>query len=563
MAQLTGGEALIETLKAYNVDTVFGIISVHMLPVYDAMQRRGGMRLIIPRHEQAAVHMADGYARVSGRIGVCFTSTGPGAANSMGGMFEAYASSSPVLHITSQINHDLIGQHKGFLHEAKDQLTMLETAAGWTAQVQHVEQIPQLVGQAMEILHTRRPRPAAIEIPIDLQTETADIYIVPPETPFTRRPADASDIAEAVRLLKAAERPVIWAGGGVISAEAHDELRMLAEILSAAVLTTVSGRGALPEDHPLCIGNFALEPTVQEFLSGCDLMLAIGTRFAGQATSNWTLPLPQPLIHIDIDPQEIGKSYPVTVGLVGDAKATLRQLIDGLGAWTAYNEEKADARATLSQPIDGPSGNRSDARDGYRQEVVRVARETRRVARERQPQTVAIIDAIRSALPRDAIVVCDSTVLGYFGINRLLPIYEPRTFINSHGSVAIGPALPLALGAKAAMPERTVLAVAGDGGFMLHCAELASAVQHGLNVVTLVMNDGGYGVLRRAQRARFEGRHIGVDLHTPDFPRFAETFGALGLRVDRVEDLEATLQQAINAGQPALIEARLELDPPF
>jgi len=445
-------------------------------------------------------------------------------------MLEAYGASSKVLHITSQIPTEFLDRGKGFLHEAPGQLRMLAPLTGYRRRITAVEAIPVLLHQAFITLQTQRPRPALVELPIDLQSTLVEVTFEPLEGPPLAEP-DPAAIAEAVELLRKARRPILWAGGGVINAGVSPELIRLAERLSAPVLTTVSGRGAIPEDHPLCLGNFATSSKIRDFIASCDVMLALGTRFSASATGRWTLQIPRDLIHVDLDEANFDLNYPAQVSVSADARAALQAL-----------------NAQLEDPL---AGEHDVA------EIKELRAQVRSAARSRLGQQESVMDSIRAILEREAVIVRDSTIPAYYWGNRLLEIYEPHTSISPHGSVAIGLALPLALGAKAGQPDRQVVVIQGDGGFMLHATELATAVQYGMNVVVLLFNDLGYGILRRAQDRDYEGRRIGVDLHAPDFVRFAESFGAAAFRVTAPSEVGQTLEQALSWGGPALIELQL------
>ncbi|HYU17484.1 MAG TPA: thiamine pyrophosphate-binding protein [Chloroflexota bacterium] len=527
MARLTGGELAVRTLSAAGVDLVFGIVSVHNVPIYDAMNRLGSVRPVPVRHEQAAVLMADGYSRASGRLGVALTSTGPGAANAMGSMVEAYTASSPVLHLTGQVESQYLGKAKGFLHEARDQLAMLAASSKWAGRPNSTREIPVVLGEAIRQAVTGRRRPVSVELPIDLQN-AEDEADVPVFEGFARLEPSSDEITRAAQIVAGAKRPLIWAGGGVIASEASAELRTLAELLRAGVITSNTGRGSLPEDHPLCIGNLSVEAPVQDLAKEADVLIAIGTRFQGSPTQNWRMTLPDTIVHMDIDPTEIGKNYPAAQGVTGDARPALAALVAALGG-------------------------RVQTEMGWPERVAQTRAAARAALRERIGQHAKIMDSLRAALPRDAIVVKDATISAYTWGNRLLEVYEPRTSMNPTCG-AIGPGLPLALGAATARPDRQVVCIAGDGGFVYNMAELATAVQQQLPVVVLLFNDGGYGILRHIQDRAFEGRRIAVDLHTPDFAKVAEAFGVWSRRVDRIEAFNPALTEALAAGGPALIE---------
>lgn len=501
---MTGGEAVYETLRALGVEHVFGIVSVHNIPIYDAIHRGGGITAVAVRHEQGAVHAADGYARATGKLGVAITSTGPGVTNGMTGIFEAGFASSRVMMIAGQIDSVYYGKGKGFLHEAENQLPMLRSITGRTESVRRPEEIGDAVFRVAEDINTGRPRPGAVEIPIDFQYAKAEINI-PHVEAWPRRAPDRDSIARAADAIKGAKKVVIWAGGGVLTAGAETELTQLAEALGAPVFTSGNGRGSIPEDHPLCMGPLTAQPGVGETLEQADVVVAVGTRFQAGQTRNWMLPLGGKLIHIDADPGVIGRNYRADVPVIGDARLGLAALLKSLDG-------------AKSDP--GFLSRAQELRDATRQQI----------RREIGPDYEAIMDAMRDILPRDGIVVRDATVPAYLWGNRLMPILSPRTSMNPT-SAAIGPALPLAIGAAIGSGKKTAV-IQGDGGFMLNIAELSTAVQYNTPVVTCVFNDRGYGVLRSIEGRTFEGRQFGVELSTPDFVMVAN---GMGMKAERVE----------------------------
>lgn len=534
VAQVTGGKALVQSLKAAGVDTVFGIISVHMLPIYDALREEPGIRLIVPRHEQGAAFMADGYARTTGKPGIYFTSTGPGAFNSACAVHEAWVASSPTVQITGNIESPYLDKGKGFLHEANNQLGVFRELGAQANRATTVEEIPYVVRDAFTRLQDGRPRPEMIEIPIDIQYATGEAEIVRPGPPHHRSP-DPKAIARAAEVLGGAQRPVIWAGGGVNRSAANSALRRLAEALGAPVLMTTAGRGALPDDHPLAIGAWTGDRDVKQLLSEADVLLVVGSRLGGQMTANWTTKLPETIVQIDIDPEEIGRNYPAAVGIVASAPAALDALAGALAQQGILPNETGAATAKRLQ--NGAIAN----------------------VRSRMAPLARLLDDIRETVARDAILVTDATIMGYFGANNYFPLYEPRTHVGPQ-SVAIGPGLPLAIGAQAGNPKRQVICFAGDGGFMLTATEMATAAQYNLPVRILLFNNGGYGILKRMQKQQFENRHIGVELREPDFVQFAESLGVRGLRVQRPEDLASTLRQALVVNGPVLVDVELPED---
>lgn len=516
MREMTGGEAVYESLKALGVEHVFGIVSVHNIPIYDAIHRGGGITAVGVRHEQGAVHAADGYARATGKLGVAITSTGPGVTNGMTGLFEAGFASSRVMMITGQIDSVYYGKGKGFLHEAESQLPMLRTLTGRTESVRRTEEIGEAMFRVASDINTGRPRPGAIEIPVDFQYARTNIDIPHVES-WPRTAPNRDAVSKAAAAINDASKVVIWAGGGVLTAGAEGELKQLAERLNAPVFTSTNGRGVIPEDHELCMGPLTNMPAFGEVFDQADVVVAVGTRFQGGATRNWTMPIKAKLVHIDADPSVIGRNYAADVPVIGDARLALSAIIKDL------------------------DGAKSDADFAARAREIRDAARAQ-IRKEIGPDYEAIMDSMRDLLPRDGLVVRDATVPAYLWGNRLMPVLSPRTSIHPT-SAAIGPALPLAIGAAIGSGKKAAV-IQGDGGFMLNIAELSTAVQYNVPVVTCVFNDGGYGVLRSIEGRTFEGRQFGVDLATPDFAKVAE---GMGMRSERV-DSAATFREAFARG---------------
>lgn len=522
--KMTGGEAVYQTLLAAGVDHVFGIVSVHNIPIYDAILRGGGITMVDVRHEQGALHAADGFARATNKLGVAITSTGPGATNGMTGLFEAGFASSRVLMITGQTETGHYGKGKGVLHEAENQLPMLRTVARVVESPRRTTEVAPALARVIRDIQTGRPQPGAIEIPVDLQYATADIEIEH-DLGGHRVLPDFDAVREAASRIDNARRRVIIAGGGVIRAEASAELVKLAETLEAPVFTTPNGRGAIAEDHRLAGGTFLM--ACQPAIADADLVIAVGTRFQGGSTGNFSLKLPGELIHIDADPHMIGLNYPSAVAVHGDARLALESLIEASNGEPGERDFLVGVQAAVDE-----------ARGGVRQRM--------------GPDFEHIMDSIRSKLSRRASIVRDATVPAYVWGNTLMPILEPRTSHHST-SAAIGPGLPLAIGAALGSGEKA-LVIQGDGGFMLNLSELATAVQYRVPVIVCLFNDGGYGVLRRIQAQRFEGRTTGVDLATPDFVKVAEGMGLKGIRAVGTNGFDKALDEALQEDGPVLID---------
>ncbi len=524
MAVRTGGEMVYQTLLASGVDHVFGIVSVHNIPIYDAILRGGGIKTIDVRHEQGALHAADGYSRATGKLGVAITSTGPGASNSMTGLFEAGFASSRVLMITGQTETQHYGKGKGVLHEAENQLAMLRSVTRVTESPRRLTEVPELLTRVIRDINTGRPQPGAIEIPIDLQYASADVDIPQNIQGDRLEPAEES-IRNAAAAMAESSKRFILAGGGVLRSEASDELIKLAEALDAPVYTTINGRGSIPEDHPLSMGTFMMAAASE--LKAAELMIAVGTRFQGGSTGNFAFKPPSSLIHIDADNHMIGLNYRAQVAVHGDARLALDGILNQL------NAEKGDANF-LAAISDKAATSRTEVRGRMGEDFEE------------------IMDAIRSQLPRQGNIVRDATIPAYVWGNTLIPILEPRTSMNTT-SAAIGPGLPLAIGAALGTGQKTVI-IQGDGGFMLNIGELATAAQYQVPVIICVFNDRGYGVLRRIQASRFEGRNTGVDLATPDFTKVAEGMGVKGIAVAGVDAFKTAFAEALAHDGPVLLD---------
>ncbi len=545
---MTGGEVVHEVLVRAGVTHVFGVVSVHNLPIYDAIERGGRITPVAMRHEQAAVHAADGYARATGRLGVAVTSTGPGAANGLPGLYEAGFASSPVLMITGQADTANFGKGRGFVHEADNQAAMLATVCRRVETVRLRQQIAPALMRVIEDILTGRPQPGSIEIPIDLQYaghEVTPAEQAPVAVPAPVQP-DAAAVDAAAALLAGAVRPLIVAGGGVLRsggaqrpAGASAELRALAELLGAPVLLSANGRGGLSDDHPLCLGNLVYHPEIRALREQADVVLAVGTRLqVGSEARNYAA-LSGKLIHLDADAGVIHRVNPAELAVVADAAA-------GLAAVTTALADRGDR------------GDRAVARE--RQAWAERARTARATVQARLrdligPDHFAIMEEIRAGAPRATRLVRDSTVPAYLWGNQMLPILEPRTSMHPTAG-AIGPGLPLAIGAAVATERRTVLIV-GDGGFMLHVGELAVVAQYRLPVTICLFNDRGYGVLRRIEETRFGGRTFGVDLATPDFPALARSMGVDAQAVAGVDQFRTAYRAAMDGAGPVLLDIDL------
>ena len=538
MTERTGGDAVVDGLVHAGVDVVFGIPSVHNLPIYDAIRRDGRIRAVTVRHEQGAAGAADGYARTTGRLGVFITSTGPGAANAMGGQLEAFVSSSPVLHLTGQIDSRFLDLGKGFIHEVPDQPRMLASLSKAVHRPASPNGIGAMVASAGAQALAHRRGPVSVELPIDFQYAVSPVEAdVMPTAPSVAPAPDGAEIAKAAEIVAGSRRPLVWAGGGVVASDGVDEVARLVRRLGAGLLTSPNGRGILPEDDPLCIGNLTWDPDVRALCREADLLVAIGTRFQGTNTENWTMHLPGRLVQIEIEPGLLGRSYPVEAPIVGDAKISTTALLAAL--------DRNGAGEGLSEA-------------GWTERVLVATVSARARLRASLGPQAGLLDALAPCLEPGTVVVKDSTIPAYTWGNRLLPVRRPRTSIMPN-SFAIGLGLPQALGAALGSDDPPVVLLAGDGGFLLAATELATVAQEQLPIVVLVFADGGYGILRNIQDTQYgseEGR-IGVDLGRPDFVGLARAFGIASERVESPPALATAAKKALGGRSPCLIEVDL------
>lgn len=532
----TGADLIAEGLASLGVEHVFGIVSIHNMPIFDAINRLGKTKIIDVRHEQGGTHAADGYARATGKLGVMLASTGPGTTNTVTGLYEAQYASSRVLVITGQAETAFYGKAVGYVHEAENQLPMLRTVCRRAESPRHVDKLADAFNAVVDDIFTGRPAPGALEIPIDVQyaETTRPVFIKPGQAKFP--PADKALDAVAEKLRRSSRR-VIVAGGGVIAAEAATALRQLAEKLDCPVLTSVDGRGSLPEDHALCVGNYYNSAGMYQAIGDAEVTLAIGTRFAVGVDGQFAKQTPPgELIHIDIDPAMIGRTHRAHLGVQADAKLAIEGLLARIG---------------------DVSGNDSQFNDRVWQAREGVRKAMRKRLGDDWPK---VMDKLRAALPRDGLFVRDQTISAYNWGNQLFPIYEPRTSMNP-ASGAIGPGFPIALGAAVGTGRKTVV-VHGDGGFMFHATELATAAQYQLPLVVCVFNDQGYGVLRWLQDTRF-GRINETDIGKMNFAMLAESLGVPGERVKSPDEFAAAIDRGMAASGPYLIDVEMEYFKPM
>jgi acetolactate synthase-1/2/3 large subunit len=538
---MTGGKAVVESLKREGVEVVFGVPGVQIMHIFNAFYGEPEIRLITSRHEQTTVYMADGYARVKGKPGVGLVVPGPGVQNASAALGTAYACSSPVLLIAGQVESYNLGQERGALHEINDQLDVVRPITKWRQRVMRVEEIPGAIHEAVYQMRTGRPRPTEVEIPWDVLATIAEVTVGPPKENLQAMP-NREEVRRASDLLVSAKKPLFWAGGGVILSDASPQLIELAEALGAMVATTPEGKGAIPEDHPLSLGGgYYGFGAVRWATPQADVVLAAGTRFTSQMVPGTALKAPQRLIHLDVDPSVIGKNFPAEVAIVADAKEALKVLLEEI-------QRKKFSRV--------PGGAWPQP------ERVELWEKHRRWLQEKAPLQCDIIAHLRQELRDDAILVSGVTNIGYW-CNLAYPVKRPRTYLTSSYFATLGYAFPTALGAKVAAPDKPVVCVVGDGGFMYACAELATAMRYGINLIAVIFTDNAFGSTKSDQQINFQGRVLGTELQNPDFAKLAELFGVKGMKADP-ERLGSALREALEADRPVVIEVPIPtLIPPF
>lgn len=523
---------IIESLRSSGIDVAFGLPGVHVLAMWEAIEQ-ANMPYVGFRHEGAAAHAADGYGRATHKPGVVILSTGPGALNALSPLAEARVSSSPVLAITSTIPSRYRGKGKGFLHETASLDEAFAAGAGGFFRAEDPSTFPKVLKEALDATTDDRPHPVVLEVPMDVFEQEIE---APPVT-LERIPKapDQDPLAEAAELLDLSARPVILAGGGVLRAGASASLTTLAEKTDAPVFTTFMGKGAISENHPLAIGSVIRQPESQELLRDADLLLAVGTRFSAMSTGTWKLEVPSQLIHIDADPEEIGRNYPTRLGIVGDAELALSSLA-------------------------GQVGDKTSAKDGAkRAKDLRVTLDSK--ARKQGPKEMEFLSAIRGAVPEHIHLTHDMCVASYWSW-PFLGVNVPGTFHSPYGFGSLGFSFPAALGVAAAT-NQPVVAFTGDGGFQYHLRELGTAAQYQLSVKTLVFNDASWGVLRSFSRARY-GSEFGLDIAGPDFVELAKAYGVRSQIAQEPDALAKLLADEMERPGPAVIEVpgAWELPPP-
>jgi len=527
MTVSSGGEAIVSGLVAHGVDTVFGLPGAQIYGLFDAFQQ-AQLKVIGARHEQACGYMAFGYARSTGRVGVFSVVPGPGVLNAGAALLTAFGSNEPVLCLTGQVPKAFLGKGRGHLHEMPDQLATLRTFVKWADRIEYPGHAPAAVSRAFCEMLSGRKGPASLEMPWDVFTERAEVGPAKVLDPFPAPQPDPDRIKSAAALVAASRTPMIFVGSGAI--HARDEILELAELIDAPVVAFRSGRGIVSNAHELGLTMAA----AYRLWPNTDLMIGIGTRLELPTMTRWPYrPKGLKCVRIDIDPAEM-RRYPADAAVISDAKAGASELL----------------AAVRKRGYNRTSGRRTAIREAS----AAALKEIQQV----QPQ-MAYLNILRELLPANAIVTDELSQVGFASWYGF-PIYEPRTFITSGYQGTLGSGFPTALGAKVAHPDRPVVAITGDGGFMFAVQELATAVQFNIAVVVLVFNNNAYGNVRRDQRERFDGRVVAADLVNPDFVKLAQSFGVGAARVTSPDGFRPALEKALASGAPYLIDIEVPRD---
>ena len=528
--QATCGEALMHLLESYGVDTVFGIPGEHTLELYRGIET-SKVRHVLVRHEQGAGFMADGYARASGKPGVCTLITGPGVTNAATPLAQAYADSIPVLLISSANRRESLGKGWGCLHEITDQRAVTAPLTAFSAMVQMPEDIPELIAQAFTVFHSRRPRPVHISIPIDLlglPVEGNWQKRTPPAKPV----ASPAAINSAADLLSTAGRPVVIVGGG--AQDAGDCVRRVAEHLDAAVISSNAGKGVVPESHPLSLGGGLITKAVRDYMETADVILSIGCEISETDSFEDHLTINAKLIRVDIDSSKFNDIYPADIGIQGDAGPSVEALLQALQA----------------RPVEVDKGTAESL------VAVRAQQDADFSDVERQHKKLLL--KLRSVLPPETIMMGDIAQLVYTG-SAVMPTDVPRTWFYPAGLGTLGCALPDAIGAKIALPERPVIVLVGDGGFLFTIQELATAVEEELPIPIILWNNDSLAMIRDGMVKRGIPE-IGVNPKNPDFIKIADGFGCHTAQPDNLDAFASAVVKAFEASVPTVIEVRENAD---
>lgn len=531
--EITGAQALVAQLEVIGVEVVFGIPGVHNLAIFDALSRSKTIRTIVVRHEQTAAYAADGYARATGKLGVCVTTTGPGAANTAAAMGEARMARSPVLHISTQLDtRSLEGRTGRFqLHESPDQLDLMRAVTRWAGRVQREDAVTQMVHRAAREAFNGRRGPVFLEIPIDILSSTVRKPDLIERALYAPLAPNPGPIVRAADRLQRAKAPIVWAGGGVASSDAGEQLVAVAEMLDAPVITTFGGKGAIPPKHPLAVNLPPHQPEVSELIQNADAALIVGSDLDGMSTQGWRLSFPRPRVGINVVGEDARRNYACDILIEADARLSLEALYDEL---TPDDRGGTKRVAALRKTAPAKLKRGKDSKAPY-----------------------TFVEQVRAAVPDDAFICADMAVAGYWAAGYMT-MPSTRCFAYPLGWGTLGFAFPAAIGAAAS--GRRAVVICGDGGFAFASSELATIVQEKLPVTIIVVDDGGYGMLRFDQKERFN-KLFAVDLLAPDFVKLAAAYGVKAKKTT-VADLPKALAAALKIKGPSLVHLPAKWQPP-
>jgi len=529
---MRGSKALLELLEQQGVEVMFGIPGGSTIPIYDDLLD-SNIRHVLVRHEQCAAHMADGYARATGRVGVCCSTSGPGATNMITGVATAFVDSSPILAITGQVITPAIGKQS---FQEGDSFSLMMPVTKHNYRILDPKELPEAVIRGIAIATTGRYGPVHIDLPMDAMSGEIPDEMMDYKYPVDPQPEDLSDLPRAIKVLRSAERPLIMVGGGCVWAGAHQEITKLAETLMAPIATTLMGKSVVPETHPLALGLIGMHgrECPRRAYMECDVLLAVGTRFSDRSTGKNDLSEDTKIVHVDIDPSEAGKNPQTEVRLVGDAKKALNAIIQGLGAprgATPWSKRIGEMREFCDCDID---------------------------LRESPIKPQKVIHELNELIPEKAMV---TTEVGQnqMWAAHLFKVKSPRQFISSGGFGTMGFGFPAALGVKVACPDQPVVDIAGDGSIQMVIQEFATAVSEDLPVMVVIMNNGWLGMVKQWQKLFKDKRYSGTQLRdNPDFVKLAEGYGAEGVRVERPSELREALQRGLKSDLPFLVDVIID-----
>lgn len=523
--KVTVGEAIARLLEEHNVENVYGVISIHNLPIADAIGRREKIDFVCARGEAGSLSMADAHARFKG-LGVALTSTGAGAGNAVGSLIEACNAASPVLHITGQVEREYLDRDASFIHEAKDQLTFLRASSKAAFRIMSPENAIGIMREAIRVAQTVPMGPVSVEIPIDVQAAEIELpKELYPVNALQLPRLDTKALDGLVKTLQSAKRPILWIGGGCL--EAGEEVKKLAD-LGIPVVSSTHARGVLADNHPRSLGAFHNSEKVEELLKNADLAIVIGSRLRSNETKTYSVIFPENLVQIDANPVAQQRNYSVKNFICSDAKESLAYLIEKLAG-----RSKADAV--------------------YDQDILEAKNAAINALKTQLGSYADLCFVLRDALPEDGILVRDITMSGSTWGSRLFPVQKPLQNIHSLAG-AIGLGLAHGIGTSIANRDKKVITLVGDGGLMLGIGEIATMVQENTNMVLLVMNDQGYGVMRGIQNNYFGGRQYYNELHTPSYQKLGESMGCTSFLARSIEEFQEVIQKAIKIDGPAIVE---------